>query len=147
MQRPPYSPKEGIFSGGLGRHVVWVGMLTAALALGVGFFYWQADPNGPWQTMTFTTLAFSQMAQALATRSRRESLFKLGLRSNPAGMALALVVFGLQLAALYLPFFNNLLYTIPLAGRDLLISLVLSSLVFIAIEIEKWFVRRRQGTA
>jgi len=40
----------------------------------VGYAYWLADPDGNWQTMTFTTLAFAQLAQALATRSHRESL-------------------------------------------------------------------------
>ncbi|MFM8322947.1 MAG: cation-translocating P-type ATPase, partial [Chloroflexota bacterium] len=145
MQRPPVSPKEGIFSGGLGRHVLWTGALIGAIALGVGYTYWALDPNGPWQTMTFTTLAFSQMAQALATRSRRESLFTLGLRSNPTGMLIALVVFGLQLAALYTPFLNNVLYTRPLAMNDLLLSLGLSAIVFVAIEIEKLVERRRAG--
>ncbi len=144
MQRPPYSPQAGIFSGGLGWHVAWVGALTGALALGVGYFYWLADPNGVWQTMTFTTLAFNQMAQALATRSRRDALFTLGFKTNPVGMALAGVVLLLQLAALYVPFLNNLLVTRPPALPDLFISMALSSLVFWAIEFEKWLARRRQ---
>jgi Ca2+-transporting ATPase len=144
MRRPPYSPKEGIFSGGLGRHVVWVGALIGLLALGVGYVYWQLDPNGTWQTMTFTTLAFSQMAQALATRSRRDSFFKIGLRSNIPGMILAGVVFVLQLAVLYLPFLQRIFYTQPLSSRDLAVSLVFSSLVFWAIELEKWLARRKE---
>jgi Ca2+-transporting ATPase len=144
MRRPPYSPKAGIFSGGLGRHVAWVGALIGLLALGVGYIFWRIDPSGPWQTMTFTTLAFSQMAQAMATRSRRESLFRLGLRSNLPGMLIALFVFLLQLAALYLPFFQQLLYTQPLSAQQITISLVLSSLVFWAIELEKVFIRRRE---
>ncbi len=144
MTRPPYSPKEGIFSGGLGRHVAWVGLLIGAIALGTGYVYWRSDPSGPWQTITFTTLAFSQVAQSLATRSRRESLLSTGIRSNLAGSGLALLVFALQLAALYVPFLNNVLYTQPLAAPDLLLSLGLSSLVFFAIELEKWLIRRRQ---
>jgi Ca2+-transporting ATPase len=144
MRRPPYSPKEGIFSSGLGRHVVWVGALIGLLALGVGYVYWRLDPNGPWQTMTFTTLAFSQMAQALATRSRRESFFKIGLRSNIPGMILAGVVFILQLAVLYIPFLQSIFYTRPLSVQDLALSLVLSSSVFWAIELEKWLARRKE---
>jgi Ca2+-transporting ATPase len=147
MRRPPYSPKEGIFSGGLGRHVVWVGALIGVLALGIGYIYWKLDPTGPWQTMTFTTLAFSQMAQALATRSRRESFFRLGLTSNVPGMILAGVVFLLQLAVLYVPFLQNIFYTRPLSLQDLAISLALSSLVFWMIELEKWFIRRKEALA
>jgi Ca2+-transporting ATPase len=144
MRRPPYSPKEGIFSRGLGWHVAWVGALIGLLALGIGYIYWRLDPNGPWQTMTFTTLAFSQMAQALATRSRRESFFKIGLRSNIPGMILAGVVFVLQLSVLYLPFLQGVFYTRPLSTQDLAVSLVLSSMVFWFIELEKWFIRRKE---
>jgi len=144
MQRPPYSPKEGFFSSGLGKHVVWVGLLIGAIALGVGYIYWRIDPNGNWQTMTFTTLAFSQMAQALATRSRRESFFRIGIRSNPAGMGLAALVFGLQLSALYIPFLQGILYTKPLSLGDLSLSFALALCVFGAIEIEKWVIRRAE---
>jgi Ca2+-transporting ATPase len=145
MRRPPYSPKEGIFSGGLGRHVVWVGALIGFLALGIGYIYWTLDPNGPWQTLTFTTLAFSQMAQALATRSRRESFFKIGLTSNIPGMILAGVVFLLQLAVLYVPFLQNIFYTQLLPPQELALSLALSSLVFWMIELEKWLIRRKEA--
>jgi Ca2+-transporting ATPase len=116
--------------------------LIGALALGVGYIYWLNDPDGNWQTMTFTTLAFAQMAQALATRSRSESLFRSRLGSNPTGMLLALLVFGLQLAALYVPALQMLLQTEPLSPADLALSLGLSSLVLFAIEIEKWLIRR-----
>lgn len=142
MRRPPISPRESFFNPGLGRHILWVGALIGAIALTVGYIYWRNNPDGNWQTMTFTTLAFSQIAQALATRSRRESFFKLGARSNPAGLALALIVFGLQLAVIYTPFLQTILNTRALSLTDLLISIVLSSFVFSAMEIEKWLIRR-----
>jgi hypothetical protein len=37
---------------------------------------------------------------------------------------------------------QNILYTQPLSIQDLGLSLILGSLVFVAIEIEKWLVRR-----
>jgi Ca2+-transporting ATPase len=144
MQRPPYSPQQGIFSHGLGAHILWVGALIGAIALGVGYMYWLADPSGVWQTMTFSTLAFAQLAQALAARSRRESLFKIGLRSNLPGMLLAIVVFGLQLLVIYIPYLQNFFNTQPLSLRDLTLSLAAGSLVFLAIETEKWSIRRRE---
>jgi Ca2+-transporting ATPase len=146
MRRPPYSPQHGIFSGGLGSHVLWVGALIGALALGAGYVYWLNDPNGVWQTMVFATLGFSQLMQAFATRSRRESLFRLGIRSNPAGMALALLVFLAQLAVIYLPWLQNFFNTKPLPALDLALSLGLGLVVFVAIEVEKWFIRRSEET-
>ncbi len=142
MRRPPYSPKQGIFSGGLGQHILWVGFLIGAIALGVGYFYWRANPDGNWQSIVFATLGFSQWFQALATRSRYESTFRLGIHTNPAGAWIALLVFGLQLAVLYTPALQNFFHTESLTFTELGISLLLSSLVFWAVEFEKWLLRR-----
>jgi Ca2+-transporting ATPase len=143
MRQPPQDPRAGIFSGGLGRHVLWVGALIGALALGVGYAYWRVDPDGIWQTMVFSTLAFAQVAQALATRSRREPLYRVGLLTNKPLLAAALAVTGLQLAVIYLPPLQALFSTLPLPPADLALSLALGSSVYVILEAEKWFARRR----
>jgi Ca2+-transporting ATPase len=58
-------------------------------------------------------------------------------------MLIAAIVFVLQLCVMYLPFLQRIFNTMPLALPDLAISLFLSSLVFFAIEIEKWALRRQ----
>jgi Ca2+-transporting ATPase len=145
MRRPPRDPRAGLFSEGLGAHVLWVGAFIGAVALLVGWLYF--DPARPddktWQTMIFTTLAFLQVGQALASRSSRESFFTLGVGTNPTLLGLAAVVVALQLAVLYAPFLEQFFQIVPLAPRDLLIAAMLGSLGFIAIEIEKWVMRRR----
>jgi Ca2+-transporting ATPase len=141
MQRPPYSPQAGVFSDGGGRHVLWVGLAIGAVALGLGYAYWLADPNGNWQTMIFTTLALAQVAQALAARSSQDSLFTLGLRSNLAATLIVAFTLGLQLTVVYVPFFQDFFGTKPLTPMDLALSVLLSSVVFVGIELEKW--RRR----
>jgi Ca2+-transporting ATPase len=83
------------------------------------------------------------MGQALASRSTHESFFKLGIASNKPGMLIAAIVFVLQLCVMYLPFLQRIFNTMPLPLPDLAISLFLSSLVFFAIEIEKWALRRQ----
>ncbi|MBP1727106.1 MAG: cation transport ATPase, partial [Deltaproteobacteria bacterium] len=97
MDRSPYSPKEGVFSRGMGRHVAWVGALIGVITLGVGTWYFYTE-QPTWQTMVFTTLALAQVWQALATRSLRDSLAKVGLFSNPLLLTMAVLVFGLQMA-------------------------------------------------
>ncbi|HVO84906.1 MAG TPA: cation-translocating P-type ATPase, partial [Syntrophobacteria bacterium] len=144
MHRPPYSPKEGVFSRGMGRHVAWVGALIGAITLGVGTWYFYTD-RPTWQTMVFTTLALSQVWQALATRSLRDSLVTVGLFSNPLLLTMAVLVFGLQMAVVYLGFLQEFFQTEPLSAADLAICLALSSIVFFAIELEKWLSRRRPG--
>ncbi len=138
MKRAPYSPKEGVFSRGAGAQTIWVGGLIGALALGLGSWYFFTG-RPEWQTMIFTSLAFMQVFQALASRSNKESLFKMGLLSNPllAGMAALVVV--LQLMVLYIPALANFFEVIPLSGCDLSIAAATGVIVFVVMELEKWW--------
>ncbi|MBP7690836.1 MAG: cation-translocating P-type ATPase [Anaerolineales bacterium] len=142
MRRPPHSPTAGLFSGGLGAHVIWVGALMGAVALGVGAWYFERGwPQ--WQTMIFTTLAFLQVGQALATRSMRESFFTAGPLSNRLLISLALMVVGLQLAVIYLPGLESFFGVTALSSADLALCAALGSLAFLAVEAEKFSLRRR----
>jgi Ca2+-transporting ATPase len=142
MRRPPYPPNDNIFSRGLGRDVIWVGLLMGLLSLGLGFGFWRAG-SPDWQTVVFTTLTFSQMFLALAVRSERESIFRTGLLSNRVNLGAILMTFVLQLAVIYLPFLQNLFRTAPLPANELALCLVLSSIPLWAIEIQKAFGRRK----
>jgi Ca2+-transporting ATPase len=142
MQRPPVSPRSGIFSGGLARHVAWVGALIGLLALGVGFIYW-GQGHRSWQMMIFSTLAFAQIGQALASRANRESLFQIGLLSNKPLLGMVVLVAAAQVAVLVLPFLEAFFNTEPMGLLEWTISIGLGVVVFMAIEVEKWFIRRR----
>jgi Ca2+-transporting ATPase len=140
MQRPPHHPQESIFGRGLGRHVAWVGLLMGLISLGMGYWAWRAGWDN-WQTMLFTTLTLSQMGHALAVRSR-DSLFQVGLLSNKALLGAVLLTFLLQMAVVYVPFLQNLFKTDGMSLGELLLSLVLSTVVFWGVELEKWLTRR-----
>jgi Ca2+-transporting ATPase len=146
MRRPPYHPQESIFGRGMARDIIWVGLLMALVSLGVGYWAW-SDGNLAWQTMIFTTLVLSQLGNALALRSDRDSVFSIGFFSNPAMLGTILVTLALQLAVVYVPFLQVIFKTLPLAPRDLVICLVLSTIVFWAVEIEKLILRRREAEA
>ena len=145
MRRPPHDPQENIFGRGLGRHVAWVGLLMGLVSLGIGYGTWRGGWEH-WQTMLFTTLTLSKMGHALAVRSR-ESLFKVGLLSNRALLGAVLLTLVLQMAVVYLPFLQDLFRTRALTLGELLLSLVLSTVVFWGVELEKWLMRRgREGS-
>ena len=84
------------------------------------------------------------MGHALAVRSR-ESLFRVGLLSNKALLGAVLLTFVLQMAVVYLPFLQELFKTDTLSPGELLLSLVLSTVVFWGVELEKWVIRRKAG--
>jgi len=141
MRRPPISPKAGIFSDGMGRHVAWVGTLIGALALGVGYYYWQQElPQ--WQMMIFNTLAFAQIGQALASRSNRDAFWQLGFFSNRPLLIMLAIVIGAQVGVLLSPALESFFYTEPLRAVDWVISIGLGIVVFVALEVEKFFLRR-----
>jgi P-type Ca2+ transporter type 2C len=141
MQRPPIARESNIFGDGMGRQIFWVGFLIGLVALAVGYEAWQLN-QAHWQTLVFTTLAFLQIGQALAVRSFRDSVFQIGPWSNKLLLGMVVLVFGLQLAVVYIPFFQDIFITVPLTARELAISLGLGTLVFWGIELEKWLIRR-----
>ena len=141
MKRPPRHPKESIFARGLGFHAIWVGLLMAGITLAVQAWTMKIG-NGHWQTMVFTVLCLTQLGHVLAIRSEKESLFSVGLFSNKHLLGAVVLTFALQMATLYIPFLNPIFKTEPLSLNDLILVVVLSSVVFVAVEIEKVFKRR-----
>lgn len=140
MRRPPRSPDENIFAHGMWQHIIWVGFLIGGLSLSA--MAWALTRGAPyWQTVVFTVLTFSQLFHALAVRSESESIFRIGLLSNLPMLGALSVTFILQLAVIYVPALNGIFHTNPLPLFDFLVCLGLSSLVFVAVEIEKSLVR------
>ena len=143
MRRPPFPPNESVLARGMGSYILWVGVLLGLSSMAAQYL---GIRNGAanWQTMVFTTLALSQMGNALAVRSDRDSLFSLGLRSNMALVGAVLLTVLLQAAVVYVPFLQDIFGTHALSGSQLAISLGLSAIVFVAVEIVKWVRRRRE---
>ena len=81
MRRPPRRPEESLFTGGLGAHVIWCGLLIGFLSIGAQAWARSAGSDA-WQSVVFTTLTLCQLAHVLAIRSERESLVSQGLGSN-----------------------------------------------------------------
>ena len=149
MNRAPYAPNESIFGRGLARHIVIVGLLLGGTGLLLGLWAFYNYKNGvptfapnTWNTMVFFFLTIAQMGHALGLRSHRESTFSIGFLGNKMLLGAVVVTVILQLAAVYLPFFNGVFNTTPLTGSQLLICVVLSTIVFWGAELEKWMIRR-----
>ncbi|KLN53271.1 cation-translocating P-type ATPase [Variovorax paradoxus] len=139
MQRPPRAPGESVFAGGLWQHTLWVGLLIAALCLGIQAWALKMDMH--WQTMVFTVLTLSQMGHVLAIRSETDSLFTQGLRSNLPLAGAVLSTFALQLAVIYVPDLQSVFRTEALTAGELALCLACAVVVFFAVEAEKWIRR------
>ena len=145
MRRRPRPSGESILGAGLWRQALWVGLLMAAVVLGIQAVALEAGWH--WQTMVFTTLALLQLGNALAVRSERVSVFSLGFGTN---LPLAFAVGGtllVQLALIYVPALQPIFVTEALGAQELVVVLVASTAAFVAVELEKVFLRRRERQA
>jgi Ca2+-transporting ATPase len=69
--------------------------------------------------------------------SERRSFFRLGWRSNVALTSAVLATIAIQLATISLPALQPIFETHQLSPLELAVVLVSSTLVFIAVELEK----------
>jgi Ca2+-transporting ATPase len=141
MRRPPRPTGESFFAGGLGTHIVWVGLLIGGLSIYTQHFA-IANASSHWQTMVFTVLTFAQLFHVMAIRSERESLFTIGIGTNRPMLGAVLLGAALQLAVIYVPTLNDVMKTQPLTAGELAFCILLPGSVFVAVEIEKWLTRR-----
>ncbi|MEO0185757.1 MAG: cation-translocating P-type ATPase, partial [candidate division WOR-3 bacterium] len=135
MRRNPRSPNQGIFSQGVGKYIIFVGTLMTLVCLMIQFLEIKSDIH--WRTMVFTVLTFSELGNALAVRSQKESLFKIGIFSNMLLILVILFLILLQVIVIYLPFAQVIFKTQALTITELALCLIFSSVVFITVEIEK----------
>lgn len=143
MQRPPRPPREHVFGRGMAVDIVWIGLLMGAVSLFAGWWF-REDGSGSdshWRTAVFTVLTLSQMGNVLAIRSDRESLFRIGVFSNPALIGAVVLTLILQLATIYFAPLRALFRTEALSLSELGICLVMSCVVFAAVELKKLIAR------
>ena len=144
MQRPPRAVNENIFSGGMGWQILWAGFLMGIVSIVMQVI---AIRNNSlhWQTMVFTVICFSQLGNAIAVRSETVSAFQLGPFSNKFMLYAISVTVGLQFAIIYIPALNKIFNLQPLTINELLLTLLLSSVTFVAIEMDKLVRRYKKG--
>lgn len=143
MQRHPRPPNEHVFGRGMAIDIVWIGLLMGAVSLAAGWWF-RGDGSGPdshWRTAVFTVLTLSQMGNVLAIRSDRESLFRLGVFSNPALIGAVVLTLVLQLGTIYITPMQTLFQTEALSLSELCVCLLMSCVVFAAVEFKKLIAR------
>jgi len=130
MKRPPRSPRESIFSRNLGQKIGTRGMMigiTTVLVFWIGLAI-LSPPGAPdlalARTMAFTHLVFAQMFFVFECRSEVYSPFELGFTKNRFLLLAVIASVSMQLMAIYLPFFQQLLRTVPLPPLAWLVILL-----------------------
>lgn len=139
MDKEPRDTTKSIFAGGFGMRIFINGFLlglASFVAYIIGYRMAGPDQNPiiVAQTMTFMTLAFSQLFHAFNSRSEDLSIFKLGVFSNKYLVGAFLLSATLQLLTFLVPnVFGITLLTIP----QILIVLGLSIIRIVFNELMK----------
>ena len=93
-------------------------------------------------TISLTTLAVFQWFNAWNCRSHSKSIFQLNPFSNKFLVGATGIVIGLHLLAVYNPYFQLILHTVPLGVGDWLLIVPIAFSIIIIEEIRKWAYRR-----
>ncbi|MDQ7778371.1 MAG: HAD-IC family P-type ATPase [Planctomycetota bacterium] len=143
MKNPPIRREEPLVSL---PSLIRMLFLVPIMAFGtIGLFAWELHNNLPLehaQTAAFTLLVVFQWFNALNSRSGTRSILAMGLFSNPfviAGISAAVIM---QLGAIYLPFMQRLMGTVPLSLIDWIRIVALGSMVIVVDEFYKWYLRK-----
>jgi Ca2+-transporting ATPase len=154
MKRSPKHPDVArVLSPDLAKLIICVGILTGIMLVGLHFLLvGSGTPDDVMRTIMFGALSASSFAGALAFKSFGTRLWHLPIRSNPWLLGSFAFSGALLLAALFVPFLQNIIHTVPLTLHELGIIVIagLANLVLIELSKELFFIgpaRRRDALA
>lgn len=120
MERPPRPPDEPVINRPMrqGIAIQSVAMTFATLSaffLGLRLFRGQVAPA---RTMSFATLAFSELLRAYTARSEHYPIWRIGFFTNKYMQWAVALSLALLLSVVYVPFLNPVFETAPLSLRE-----------------------------
>lgn len=166
MQKKPISPSKGMFADGLVLRIIIEGIMIGSLALlafVIGFHYYDipamlrslseqssnynlSDAQTPWvgRTMAFAVLSLSQLFHSFNMRSDY-SLSEIGILSNKKLVYSFFICATLQISVITIPTLAKVFQVVPLTARQWAMTLFLSFVPIIAVEIQKKLNSYRQA--
>jgi P-type Ca2+ transporter type 2C len=156
MDRPPRPPSEHLFSWPVIRRFLFLGTIQS---IGVVFaFFWRIHTahlpfsaftasNPTYRealTMTQAGIVVSQFFNSFTVRTGRQSVFRVGLLSNPPLVAAGFFGLGIMAAISYLPALQAVFHTAPLRVSDWLLLTGFGAALLAADETRKAWHRRAE---
>lgn len=146
MERPPLDPREPLINRRFAGLIAWQGVLLATvtlIAFWVGMRWYGVTEGGQRHAVTiaFMTLALVQVLHAFNVRSRHRSALGARLFTNGWLWSASAVCVVLQLVAVYLPFLQRVLHTVPLGAPDWILIAVCAFAPIAVVELVKLVAR------
>jgi Ca2+-transporting ATPase len=137
LKQPPRHPRVGLLYRGL---LYRIGFLSTLMGIGIfAVFAWAQTHVSieEARTMAFCTMVTFEWFRAFNARSDEYTVFKLGLFRNRWLVAAISLAIMLQLAVIYLPFFQTVFKTVPLSPERWGIVILAGGTLFTVEELRK----------
>ena len=147
MQRPPRPVQEPILNRDGMLRILLLGGYIGIATLWLFHHYLQdGTPEQQLlaQTVAFTGIIVLEKMNVFNFRALRAPLSVIGFFSNRWILLAWLSMIGLQVCAVYVPFLQTALHTMPLGWKDWGLIFLVALPVFVLTEMYKWLVWRRQ---
>ena len=141
MERPPRSPTEPVLDRLGILMILLLGGYIGAGALWLFHHYLtdtQANTVALAQTVAFTGIILLEKMNVFNYRALREPMNVIGYLSNPWVLVAWAFTVSLQMCAVYVPFLQRALHTVPLRWEDWALMLLVAIPIFLITEIVKW---------
>lgn len=143
MKRPPRPPDAPILTRELLWRIVLVGVLILAGAFGLyELCLTQGHDVAQARTVAVNAIVMIEVFYLFSCRSLTQTMFRVGVFSNPWVVAGVVVMVLLQILFTYAPFMNRLFFTAPLASAQWGSVLGVGVAAYAIVEVEKWLRRR-----
>jgi len=150
MNEPPQNRAASILDFERRFLICFISILTSAVTLGLFYLIWKTtDDVDRARTVAFTAVGVESLLYVFSVRSVRHSIFETKVFVNRWLIAAVSGGFVIQLLGVYVPFFQNVLRTVPLGVIDWALIMVVCFWIIIAIELAKhvFIAQRKEGVA
>ncbi|WP_289413627.1 HAD-IC family P-type ATPase [Sulfurovum zhangzhouensis] len=147
MERPPYENEKPFLDRAGILMIILIGSYIAGMTLWIFHHYLsqgipEAQSVALAQTVAFTAIIVLEKVNVFNYRSLKAPLYTIGFFSNKWLLAAWVLTILMQVAAVYTPFLQELLHTVPLKWEDWLLIIVITLPLLFVVEgfkIIKWF--------
>jgi len=124
-----------------------IGIITDLMLLGLLFWLLgKTNDIAHIRTMIFATLSVDSLFYVFSCKSLRRNLWEINPFSNKFLVVAFVVGILMLVSAIYVPFLQSLLKTVPLAFQDWLVVGTLGFIEIVLIEATKWYFIARHET-
>ncbi|MEK7624224.1 MAG: HAD-IC family P-type ATPase [Patescibacteria group bacterium] len=147
MERKPEHPNNPLLTIPMKTIIFGFGIFTDLILLGLFLYLLKTEmPLSEIRTVIFAALAIDSVFYAFSCKNLRKNIWQYNPFSNLYLVGCVIFSLGMLFLAIYFPFFQNLLKTMPLSFYDWTLILGLGIMNFVLIEITKWFFKVKNTT-